>query len=84
MGINTGAFLAPLVCSTLGEDPAYGWRVGFLAAGIGMLLSVIIQLAFAQRYLGNVGREPAAQRSLADVRRHEAAAHARSSATACA
>jgi POT family proton-dependent oligopeptide transporter len=64
MGINTGAFLAPLVCSTLGEDPAYGWRVGFFAAGIGMMLSVIIQLAFAQRYIGDVGREPAAQRSL--------------------
>jgi POT family proton-dependent oligopeptide transporter len=64
MGINTGAFLAPLVCSTLGEDPAYGWRTGFFAAGIGMLLSVIIQLAFAQRYIGNVGREPAAKRSL--------------------
>jgi proton-dependent oligopeptide transporter, POT family len=65
MGINTGAFLAPLVCSTLGEDPAYGWRVGFLAAGIGMLLSVIIQLAFAQRYIGDVGRKPGAVRSLA-------------------
>ena len=65
MGINTGAFLAPLVCSTLGEDPAYGWRVGFLAAGIGMCLSVLIQLAFAQRYIGNVGRQPAAHRSLA-------------------
>jgi proton-dependent oligopeptide transporter, POT family len=65
MGINTGAFLAPLVCSTLGEDPAYGWRVGFLAAGIGMCLSVIIQLAFAQRYIGDVGRQPAAHRSLA-------------------
>jgi proton-dependent oligopeptide transporter, POT family len=64
MGINTGAFLAPLVCSTLGEDPAYGWRVGFLAAGIGMMLSVVIQLAFAQRYIGDVGREPAARRSL--------------------
>jgi POT family proton-dependent oligopeptide transporter len=64
MGINTGAFLAPLVCSTLGEDPAYGWRVGFFAAGIGMLLSVIIQLAFAQRYIGDVGREPSARRSL--------------------
>lgn len=64
MGINTGAFLAPLVCSTLGEDPAYGWRIGFLAAGIGMCLSVIIQLAFAQRYIGDVGRAPAAQRSL--------------------
>ncbi len=65
MGINTGAFLAPLVCSTLGEDPAYGWRVGFFAAGIGMTLSVLIQLAFANRYIGNVGVEPAARRSLA-------------------
>ena len=65
MGINVGAFLAPLVCSTLGEDPAYGWRVGFFAAGIGMLLSVVIQLAFAQRYIGDVGRVPAAHRSLA-------------------
>ena len=64
MGINLGAFLAPLVCSTLGEDPAYGWRIGFFAAGIGMLLSVVIQLAFAQRYIGDVGREPAAARSL--------------------
>jgi POT family proton-dependent oligopeptide transporter len=64
MGINLGAFLAPLVCSTLGEDPAYGWRVGFLAAGIGMLLSVVVQLAFAQRYIGDIGREPAAARSL--------------------
>ena len=64
MGINLGAFLAPLVCSTLAEDPAYGWRVGFIAAGIGMCLSVLIQLAFAQRYIGNVGREPAAHRSL--------------------
>jgi len=65
MGINLGAFLAPLVCSTLGEDPAYGWRVGFFAGGIGMLLSVIIQLAFAQRYIGDVGRVPSARRSLA-------------------
>ena len=65
MGINTGAFLAPLVCSTLAEDPSYGWRVGFIAAGIGMILSVVIQLMFAQKYIGDVGRQPAAHRSLA-------------------
>jgi POT family proton-dependent oligopeptide transporter len=65
MGVNTGAFLAPLICSTLGEDPAYGWRMGFFAAGVGMVLSVIIQLAFARRYLGEVGMVPGARRALA-------------------
>jgi len=64
MGINLGAFLAPLVCSTLGEDPAFGWRVGFFAAGVGMSLSVFIQLLFARRFIGNIGVEPAAQRAL--------------------
>jgi POT family proton-dependent oligopeptide transporter len=66
MGINAGAFLAPLVCSTLGENPAHGWRAGYFAAGVGMVLSVIIQLALAQRYLGDVGTVPAATRSLAN------------------
>jgi POT family proton-dependent oligopeptide transporter len=66
MGINAGAFLAPLVCGTLGEDPELGWRYGYLAAGIGMVLSVIIQLAFARRYLGEIGVVPAAKRSLAN------------------
>ena len=65
MGVNTGAFLAPLICSTLGEDPAYGWRMGFFAAGVGMVLSVIIQLAFARRYLGEIGMVPGARRARA-------------------
>ncbi len=65
MGINAGAFIAPLVCSTLGEDPTYGWRAGYFAAGVGMVLSVIIQLLFARRYLDTIGIEPAAKRSLA-------------------
>ena len=64
MGINSGALLAPLVCSTLGEDPAYGWRYGYMAAGIGMVLSVIIQLALSRKYLGDVGVVPAAQRAM--------------------
>ncbi len=66
MGINAGAFLAPLICSTLGEDPTYGWRAGYFAAGVGMVLSVIIQLALANRYLGDVGVKPAAARALAN------------------
>jgi POT family proton-dependent oligopeptide transporter len=48
VGINLGAFLAPFVCGTLGE--AYGWHYGFAAAGLGMLLSLVIYLA-GRRYL---------------------------------
>ena len=40
MGINLGAFIAPLVCGTLGE--VYGWHYGFGAAGIGMCLGLAI------------------------------------------
>ncbi len=42
VGINLGAFLAPLVCGTLGET--YGWHYGFAAAGIGMTLGLAIYL----------------------------------------
>ena len=64
MGINVGAFLAPLVCSTLGEDASFGWKYGYIAAGVGMLLSVVIQLVFAQKYLGSIGVEPSAKLAL--------------------
>ena len=42
VGINVGAFLAPLVCGTLGEEA--GWHYGFAAAGIGMLIGLSIYL----------------------------------------
>ena len=58
MGINLGAFIAPLVTSSLGESDSFGWRYGYLAAGIGMTLSVVIQLLFAQKYLGDLGKVP--------------------------
>ncbi len=40
MGINLGAFLAPLICGALGEK--LGWHYGFGAAGVGMLIAVLI------------------------------------------
>ena len=43
VGINLGAFLAPLVCGTLGEK--LGWHYGFTAAGVGMTIGLIIYLA---------------------------------------
>src|SRR5258705_7493591 len=42
LGINVGAFLAPLVCGTLAVQ--YGWHYGFAAAGVGMLVSLAIYL----------------------------------------
>ena len=42
VGINIGAFLAPLVCGTLGEEA--GWHYGFAAAGVGMLIGLSIYL----------------------------------------
>jgi POT family proton-dependent oligopeptide transporter len=42
LGINVGAFLAPLVCGTLAAQ--FGWHYGFGAAGVGMLVSLAIYL----------------------------------------
>ncbi len=42
VGINLGAFLAPLVCGTLGEKA--GWHYGFAAAGVGMCIGLAIYL----------------------------------------
>jgi POT family proton-dependent oligopeptide transporter len=39
MGINLGAFLAPLVVGTIGQR--YGWHYGFATAGIGMALGLV-------------------------------------------
>ncbi len=43
MGINLGGFLAPLVCGSLGEF--VGWHFGFAAAGVGMLLGLVLYIA---------------------------------------
>lgn len=42
VGVNLGAFLAPLVCGTLGET--LGWHWGFGAAGIGMVAGLAIYI----------------------------------------
>lgn len=55
MGINIGAFIAPLIVGYLAEK--VGWHWGFGAAGVGMLLGVI-QYRATQRYLGDVGAAP--------------------------
>ncbi|HUO81349.1 MAG TPA: peptide MFS transporter [Gammaproteobacteria bacterium] len=54
MGINLGAFLGPLVCSTLGESERFGWHYGFAAAGVGMFFG-LVQYKLTQRHLGESG-----------------------------
>ncbi|GGJ77636.1 POT family proton-dependent oligopeptide transporter [Anoxybacillus voinovskiensis] len=67
MGINTGAFLAPLVCGFLAEDyfkttidgvVHYGFKYGFLAASIGMVIGQLLFNVFGNRYLGEIGKAP--------------------------
>lgn len=40
MGINLGAFFSPLICGTLGQK--YGWHYGFGAAGVGMMVGLVV------------------------------------------
>jgi POT family proton-dependent oligopeptide transporter len=55
MGINLGAFVAPLIAGTVGE--AWNWRGGFFIAGVAMLIGVV-QFKLTEKYLGDAGREP--------------------------
>jgi len=70
MGINLGAFLAPIVTGWLaqsaawknqlaawGIDPAHSWHWGFGAAGVGMTLGLIVYVLQRQR-LAHVGQAP--------------------------
>lgn len=70
MGINLGAFIAPLavglfsdnlfaVKDAAGNIVTYGYKYGFLVAGLGMLLGQVIFNSLAKKYLGQIGLSPA-------------------------
>jgi POT family proton-dependent oligopeptide transporter len=59
MGINLGAFLAPLVAGTLGET--VGWHWGFAAAAVGMLAGLACYQGLRPRHLRGVGLAPRAR-----------------------
>ena len=72
MGINVGAFLAPLLTGWLaqsdafkgilsgwGFDPVRSWHWGFGAAGAGMCIGLVVYLV-QQHRLAHVGHAPAA------------------------
>ena len=54
MGINVGAFIAPLVCSTIGEgkwNDLEPFKWGFLAACIAMIFSVVVFVTLKDTFL---------------------------------
>jgi POT family proton-dependent oligopeptide transporter len=75
MGINTGAFIAPLVCGwfaqseqfrgilgAMGIRPESAWHWGFAMAAIGMFLG-LLQYLSGWKHLGTAGMYPAAPES---------------------
>jgi len=70
MGINAGAFFAPIITGILAEKfagpamPAY--KAVFLAAGIGMLISTV-WFWFGRRQMGAIGRPPAGAEGIGRV-----------------
>jgi POT family proton-dependent oligopeptide transporter len=64
VGLNLGAFIAPLACGTVGE--LYGWHWGFTLAGIGMMFGLAVYVA-GRRYLAPE-EPPRARSAVADTR----------------
>src|SRR6267154_1427066 len=54
VGINVGAFVAPLVVGTLGQK--VNWHVGFACAGVGMIIGLIQYVAGKHRLKPALGR----------------------------
>lgn len=52
MGVNTGSFIAPLICGFFGDtgNPA-DFKWGFLAACIGMLIGLAVFISYKDKYL---------------------------------
>jgi len=59
MGINVGGAIGPFVCGLVGDtgNPA-DFKWSFLVAGIGMLLSVLVQKVFQSKYVKSPEGKP--------------------------
>lgn len=59
MGINVGGALGPLVCGLVGDtDDIADFKWAFLVAGIGMLISVIVQKLYQDKYIRDPQGKP--------------------------
>jgi len=56
MGINAGAFFAPIICGTI-IGAMFGFKWGFFAAGLGMILGLVV-FQVLKGWLGHVGEAP--------------------------
>jgi len=59
MGINVGGAIGPFICGLVGDtgNPA-DFKWSFLVAGIGMLISVIVQKSFQSKYVKSPEGQP--------------------------
>ncbi len=55
MGINLGAFIGPLIAGWLAQR--YGWRIGFLAAAVGLPFG-LLQFWLSRRLFNGAGAQP--------------------------
>jgi proton-dependent oligopeptide transporter, POT family len=83
MGINAGAFLAPLVCGSFlaesetfrdwlrsaGLSPHQAWHFAFGAAAVGMFLG-LVQYFFGRKHLGTAGLERTAPKDEAEAKKN--------------
>lgn len=65
MGINLGATFAPLVTGYLAQR--VGWHWGFGAAGVGMVLGLIVYVWGRNTYLAGIGIDPPGKRATVDT-----------------
>lgn len=75
MGVNLGGLIAPILIGVFTEDifatkdvtgkiVSFGYKYGFLIAGIGMFLGQIIFNLLSNKYLGQIGLRPQAKKEI--------------------
>lgn len=76
MGINLGAFFAPLIIALVtdkimggmqGDIFVYGYKYGFLISSIGMVIGQILFNSLGNKYLGDHGKKPNGREIIGNV-----------------
>ena len=85
MGINLGAVIAPLIVGLLSDNVfattyvdakgvtqiTHGYRYGFLAASVGVLIGQLLFVFLSNKYLGNIGIAPKGAAKVAETTTEE-------------